>query len=199
MDDNNNNNNNQKPLINRLWPHLSIATTLFVMTIIIGLLVNQELSRATIEELKGALAPLASFSPVVFLIVIIINNAVKTLLSIVLGIIGGVPSIIFIGFNGFTIGVFISALQSELGLTAIIASLSPHGIIEIPLLIFSTSLGLFVGMESIKYIIGKRSQVKATLRQSLIIYTKWILPGLVIAAVIEVFITPLAINFFTGK
>lgn len=193
------NQNNQYPLIKRLWPYLSIAVAIFAISVIIGLLVDPELSRATIGELKGALAPLASFSPFIFLIVIIINNTVKTLLAIVLGIFGGVPSLIFVGFNGLTIGIFITALQSEMELLNIIASLSPHGIIEIPMLIFSTSLGLLVGMEAIKFVIGRRSQLKATLRRSLILYAKWILPGLVIAAAIETFITPLAISSFTGQ
>jgi len=92
--------------------------------------------------------------------------------------------------------VLVSALQSDIGFIPIIASLAPHGIIEIPLLILSTSLGFIIGMESIRFIAKKGSQMKATLKQSLILYTKWILPGLIIAAIIEVFITPLTISFF---
>ncbi|MFC1845899.1 stage II sporulation protein M [Chloroflexota bacterium] len=179
-----------------LWPYIIAAAVIFVITVIIGLLVNPELSSNTMEELKETLAPLASLGPVALLIVIIINNTIKALFSIILGIIVGLPSLVFIGFNGFTIGVLVSALQAEIGFIPIIASLAPHGIIEIPALILSTSLGFVVGMEVIKFIARKRSQVKATLKQSLILYARWILPGLIVAAIIEVFITPLTISLF---
>jgi uncharacterized membrane protein SpoIIM required for sporulation len=51
-------------------------------------------------------------------------------------------------------------------------------------------------MEVIRFIAGKRSQVKSVLKQSLIFYARWILPGLIVAAIIEVLVTPLTINLF---
>lgn len=188
--------NSEKHFLKSLWPYVSIATIVFAVTVTIGLLVNPEISRETMEELKETLAPLASLGPWALLIIIILNNTIKALFSIILGIVVGLPSLIFVGFNGFTIGVLVSALQSDIGFISIIASLAPHGIIEIPLLLLSTSLGLIVGMEAIRFIAGRKSQVKETLKRSLILYAKWILPGLIIAALIEVFITPIAINYF---
>ena len=190
------NTNNQKRFLKSLWPYILIATVIFVISIIIGLLVNPEISRNIIEELKETLAPLESLGPLALLIVIILNNTIKALFSIILGIVVGLPSLLFVGFNGFTIGVVVSAFQYDIGFIPMVAGLAPHGIIEIPLLLLSTSLGLIVGMEVIKFIARRKSQVKATLKQSLILYAKWILPGLIIAALIEVFITPLAIIFF---
>jgi stage II sporulation protein M len=191
--------NSEKHFLKSLWPYLLVVTVIFVVTVIIGWFVNPEISNNTIEELKETLAPLASLGPLALLIVIILNNTIKALFSIIFGIIGGLPSLFFIGFNGFTIGIFMSVLQSETGFIPLVASLAPHGIIEIPLLLLSTSLGLIVGIESVRFIAGRKSQVKTTLRQSLILYVKWILPGLIIAALIEVYITPLAINYFIGQ
>ena len=130
---------------------------------------------------------------------LILNNTIKALLAIVSGIIAGLPSLAFVGFNGFTIGILVSAVQPDIGFIPIVAGLAPHGIIEIPLLLLSTSLGLLIGVEAIKCVMGRTSQVKTTMKRSLLLYAKWILPGLVLAALIEVFITPFAINHFIGQ
>ena len=78
------------------------------------------------------------------------------------------------------------------------AALAPHGVIEIPLLLLSTALGFIVGLESWKRFIRRRSQVKERLRSGFKIYLKWILGGLLIAAVIEVFVTPFFMRIAGG-
>jgi uncharacterized membrane protein SpoIIM required for sporulation len=103
--------NSEKHFLKSLWPYLLVVTVIFVVTVIIGWFVNPEISNNTIEELKETLAPLASLGPLALLIVIILNNTIKALFSIIFGIIGGLPSLFFIGFNGFTIGIFMSVLD----------------------------------------------------------------------------------------
>jgi len=84
----------------------------------------------------------------------------------------------------------ISEVEPVRGLGYVVASLAPHGVIEIPMLLLATALGFRVGLESLKWLTGKKSLVKSQLSHSLKLYLTWVLPGLVVAAIIEVFITP---------
>ncbi|MFC1971704.1 stage II sporulation protein M [Chloroflexota bacterium] len=68
----------------------------------------------------------------------------------IIGFFVGIPPIIFICANGLIIGALISILLPDAGPTVVAASLAPHGVIEIPLVLLATSLGISIGWESIK-------------------------------------------------
>jgi stage II sporulation protein M len=137
---------------------------------------------------------LESLSPLALMLVIFFNNAIKCMFIVFLGILLGLPPVIFVCYNAYTIGVLVAALGPELGYGIVAASLLPHGIIEIPVLVFSTALGLSIGAEVWKYLTRQKSQVKNQLRFSFIIYFKWLILALFVAAIIEVFITPLIVT-----
>ena len=176
-----------------------LSTVLFVIFLAMGLSISPELAGDPLDELKQLLEPLASLGPFALLFIIFFNNAIKALLAIVLGIILGLPPIIFVCMNGYTIGVVVSALGSDAGYGTVVASLLPHGIVEIPILILSTSLGIAVGIESLKYLIRQKSMVRAQLCHGLKVYLKWILAALFVAAIIEIFITPQIIALVAGE
>jgi stage II sporulation protein M len=186
-----------------LTPYVLIATGIFLVTLVIGLRASPELTSDMMEELVQTFKPivetLVPSGPLALLLFIFANNAIKALGALVMGIILGLPPLFFVGGNGFMIGVTVAALHSLTGYGVIVASLAPHGVIEIPMLLLASALGLRIGMESIKFLIGQKSTVKAQLRQGLKIYLKWILAGLFISAIIEVFITPLIVILAGGK
>jgi len=173
--------------------NLILATSIFFITLVLGVLVGQSTAEGLIRQFDGILQPLASMgnlSPLLFLI-IFINNAIKALGLVFLGILLGVPPVLFIGLNGFIIGGFSSALESINGWRYVVASFVPHGVIEIPVILLATALGLTLGMESLKWLVRRDSRVKLQLSDCLKVYLKVILPGLAAAAIIEVFVTPL--------
>jgi stage II sporulation protein M len=192
-----------QPFQRGLWPYILFIAILFIISIVSGLLSSIEVASANLEELKQALLPLmqslGAFGPIALLLVIFLNNAIKALAAVVLGIFVGIPPLLFIAINGFIVGLVVSALHPSMGYGIVIASLLPHGIIEIPLLILASALGLRVGRESLKYLLRQQSSVKVQLRRSIRVYLKWVLSGLFIAALIEVFITPLIIMLAGGK
>jgi len=192
--------NQNKPVRGKLWPYILLAAVLLAVSLIIGLLVPSELASSTLEELKITLGPLTeSANPLILLIIIFLNNAIKSLGAIVLGILLGIPPFFFLVANGFMVGVIATALKSSLGWGIIAASLAPHGIIEIPALVLSSALGLKIGWESLKYLTRRKSSVKAQLRHSIRVYLKWIIIGLLVAAIIEVFVTPLFVLMVGGE
>ena len=185
-----------------LW-YLLLGTTLFVFSLIIGLNSSPDLSGGTLEDLVQTLKPiiefLGAFGPLALILFIFLNNAIKALFAMVLGILLGLPTLFFIGSNGFIIGITVAALKYQVGYGIIAASLVPHGIIEIPVLLLTSALGLKIGAESVRFLTGQKSSVKSELGKSMKIYLKWGLASLLIAAIIEVVITPFIITLAGGK
>jgi stage II sporulation protein M len=173
--------------------NLILATSIFFVSLVLGMLIGQNTALEAIRRLGGSLehlAPTDNLSILLFLI-IFINNAIKALGLLFLGILLGIPPLLFIGVNGFIVGSVGSALQSIKGWKYVMASVVPHGVLEIPMLLLATALGLTVGMESFKWLVRKESRVKLQLSDCLKVYLRWILPGLAVAAIIEAFVTHL--------
>jgi stage II sporulation protein M len=177
-----------------------LASGIFSASLIVGTLIGQNTVEGLLSELGAVLGPLAStgnLSPLLLLI-IFINNAIKALLLISLGILLGLAPILFIGLNGFILGGLGSALEAVDGWKYVVASFVPHGVIEIPVILLATALGLTVGMESVRWLVRKESRVRLQLSDGLKVYVRWILPGLAVAAIIEVFVTPLVIGLVSS-
>ncbi len=170
--------------------NLLLATGLFSVSLALGTLAPPVTSSKLTQEVGELLKPLQTAGPIFLLLVIFLNNSVKALGVIVFGAILGLPPVLFICGNGLIIGALTDSIAEVKGLGYVVAGLAPHGVIEIPMLLLATALGLTVGWESLKWITGRKSLVKSQLSHSLKLYLTWILPGLVVAAVIEVFITP---------
>lgn len=177
---------------------LLAAMLLFSASLGAGFGAGPALSAGTLEELARLIEPIAGLGPLGVFAFIFLNNAIKTLAVIVLGTCFGLPSLFFISFNGFILGTVISALRSEVGWGLIAASLAPHGVIEIPVVMLATALGLGVGWESLRWLARRRSRVGRRLRGGLRLYLRWLLPGLAVAAAVEVVVTPLVIGLAGG-
>jgi uncharacterized membrane protein SpoIIM required for sporulation len=177
-----------------------LATGIFFASLAVGTLIGQNTVEGLLSELGAVLGPLASagnLSPLLLLI-IFINNAVKALLVISLGILLGLAPILLIGLNGFILGGLGSALEAVNGWKYVVASFVPHGVIEIPVILLAAALGLTVGMESVRWLARKDSRVRLRLSDGLKVYVRWILPGLGVAAIIEVFVTPFVIGLISS-
>jgi len=175
---------------------LVLATGIFFVSLVVGTLIGQNIVEELLRQFGAVLEPLAStgYPSILLFLIIFINNAIKALGFVFLGILLGLPPLLFIGLNGFILGGFGSALESVMGWRYVIAGFVPHGVIEIPVILLATALGFTLGMESLKWLVRRESRVKLQLSDSLKVYLRWILPGLAVAAIIEVFVTPLLIG-----
>jgi stage II sporulation protein M len=176
--------------------NLILATSIFFVSLILGELIGQNTIEGLMGQFGAVLEPLASTGKLSILLVLLIfiNNAIKALGLVFSGILLGLPPLLFVGLNGFILGGLGSALESVNGWRYVMASFVPHGVIEIPVILLATALGLTVGMESFKWLVRRESRIKLQLSDCLKVYLRWILPGLAIAAIIEVFVTPLLIG-----
>ncbi len=181
-----------------LIPAFILSSVLFTVSLMLGLLVPPEATSELFQELDQVLEPLRTESQVLLAVFIFINNTVKALGVFVLGTLLGIPPLIFICTNGLIIGAVVSGVKSVMGLIFVTASLVPHGVVEIPIVLLATALGFMMGWESLKRLLGRKSEVKLKLIRGIKIYMRWVLPGLFIAAIIETFITPWIVSIFSG-
>jgi stage II sporulation protein M len=123
---------------------------------------------------------------------IFLNNSLKTLLVIVSGPLLGLAPIIFLVVNGAILGAVIPAAVESKGLWAALMTIVPHGIFELPAIFVGTSIGMALGVHPLRRLVGKAdTTLLSALGHGLRVFVRVILPLLLLAAAIEVFVTPL--------
>ncbi len=124
---------------------------------------------------------------------IFVNNAVKSLVAMLGGFFFGLLPILFVSSNGFILGTMIKLRIEDWGIFGILLAIVPHGIIEVPSVLLACSYGVWLGYRfALSLFRGER--FLPYLRVALLVYVKVILPLLLVAALVEVFITPLLIR-----
>ncbi len=171
-----------------------LVTAIFLVSAISGYMYaasNPFESAMVLQELSDELGWITDLDPVLILFVIFLNNAIKSFLAIVFGVLVIVPTM-FIMFNGYILGIVMCESVRIEGPLYVAAAILPHGIIELPMVIGSAALGTRIGMMVLLRISGKIStkEILSALKWSISYYFRWILPLLFVAAVIETFITP---------
>jgi uncharacterized membrane protein SpoIIM required for sporulation len=147
----------------RHWPHLALATGLFVVGTVFGLLVglyDPAVGRAyllpsdmpTIQppkegeaEQQPAMPPgqIAGFSSFLFT-----HNTTVTLVAFAVGIFLGIGSAWLMFYNGVTTGALMAVFWQANQMTAFATGILPHGVIEIPSMLIGGAAG-FVLAEGI--------------------------------------------------
>lgn len=163
------------------------------------------------EMFQQSVGWITTLNPLAIMLVIFLNNAIKSLVALVLGIGLGIIPFLFVAGNGIILGIVIGFISRQQGALFVIAALLPHGIIEIPMVLISAGIGLklgyvmylsLIGMQTdirqgkpyIKTIITRlRTDIKPELKQGFWFYIRWIAPLLFLAAIIETFITPVIV------
>ena len=174
--------------------YILIMTGIFIISVIAGLVVSLKdlgLSENYLNMLKESFGWIKDLSPIGIMLVIFLNNALKSLLAIVLGAGFGIIPVIFVGGNGLLLGLVANQVSSEKGALFVLAATLPHGIIEIPMILISSGLGLRLGHLMYSSIMGKKTDMRSELMQCLWIYIRIVVPLLFVSAVIETFVTPL--------
>lgn len=87
-------------------------------------------------------------------IVIFLNNAIKSVFILYLGVFFGVVPLLFLTVNGMIIGYLLQDLVMRHGgaytFEVIVKGLLPHGIIEIPAIIIASAYGLRFGVLALR-------------------------------------------------
>jgi len=169
---------------------LVVSTGLLVFFILLGIYLSPTTGADTVAELRQWVAPVVEMGPLGILAFVIVNNVIKALIVIVSGVLLGMPALLFIAVNGMTIGSLAGVIGAKAGYAVVVVGLLPHGIIELPALVLATALGFSLGKEALLWMLRRESHLKVQFRSALSIYAKVVLPVLVVAAIVEVTVTP---------
>jgi Uncharacterized membrane protein len=126
---------------------------------------------------------------------IFLNNSVKTLAAILLGLAIGIVPALFLIVNGVVLGVVFVLSSYSRGIWPSLLSIVPHGILELSAVFLGTATGLLLGNVVLKRILRKSdAELRPALSRALRFYAIVILPMLLVAAMIEAFITTVIIG-----
>lgn len=186
---------------------LLIVVSLFVLCIIAGYAIavaEPSMIDTLLSGLEQKAADLSSLSPVDMAIGIFVNNASGCFLAIGLGLILGIYPAFFIASNGVIIGVALGMVIAKygavLGVLVFVIGLLPHGIFELSAVFISSAMGIKLAYDLVRSVIkSDLNIIKNSVWEAIQMYLFWILPILLVAAFIEVFVTGTILNIMTHK
>lgn len=173
------------------------ATALFVFSIWFGYYLAQldpVLVKKTIEEMFSQFDFVKNLNSFFIFLFIFLNNLIKGFLIVVFGTLFGLAPAVFIFSNGEMIGLVLGVSKLGIGPLKVILGLLPHGILEVPAIIMSSGYGLWLGYRFWRFVFF-REPFKIYFSYALKRYVRIIVPLLLVAAIIETFITPLVLGW----
>ena len=193
-----------KAYLTPLRPYLLVIITLFLLATAAGY-VSAYFNPDIIDELMGQFEEtygwIAEESPIMIMLFIFANNTINSFIAMLLGTFFGIWPVIFILVNGYFIGVVVFSSVQEYGILVVLFALLPHGIIELPMIFISASIGLRLGVlafQKIFKIKEKEIRFKYELFSAIRFFVTVIVPLLFIAAIIETFITSTILYILTS-
>jgi len=185
-----------------LRPYLLVIITLFLLATAVGY-VSAYFNPDIIDELIGQFEEtygwIAEESPIMIMLFIFANNTLNSFIAMLLGTFFGIWPVIFILVNGYFIGVVVFSSVQEYGILVVLFALLPHGIIELPMIFISASMGLRLGVLAFQKIFNiKDIRFKYELFSAIRFFVMVIVPLLFIAAIIETFITSSILYILTS-
>lgn len=177
----------------RIRAFVFLMAGLFLISVGSGVALGRFLPFDSLEFVRRAFGGLLQLSPIALVLVIFLNNALKSLVALLLGVLFGIAPVIFVSANGFLIGVLSEQMSREKGAAFTFAALAPHGLLELPAVLISSAIGMKLGYELIRSLRG-RGSVGREIRRGLAFFVRWLLPLFLIAAAVEVFVTPLLVR-----
>lgn len=178
----------------RLRPYFVGSVALFGAGALVGaLLVNLHsgLANQLEKSVMGFAGMFRGLSKLQLAGAIFLNNSVKSAMAIFLGTLLGILPVIFLLINGAALGAIVYVSLGSRGVWLSTMAILPHGIIELPAVLLATSIGLLLGGQVLKRLARRplpplRNELASAAR----FLFKVIVPMLLIAALIEAYLTP---------
>ncbi len=177
----------------RLRPYLKTSLILFGAGFGLGLIiVNRfpEMADGFEGSLIAFIKVFRGFPKLQLAAAIFLNNTVKTLAAILLGVLFGVLPAFFLVVNGAALGLVLSLSMKSRGLWASLISILPHGVLELPAVFLGTSIGIMMGVLLARKLFAKSdAKIGVELGRAMKFYCLVIVPLLFFAAVVEAYVT----------
>jgi stage II sporulation protein M len=169
-------------------------SVIFIISIILGYYIANKYPDKTEEiiykSLKDVIEPAKDYSSFQLLSFIFFKNLAVAMIAVLSGIIFGFVPVLIIFVNGLVLGVVSYIFIEQFNIAVLLSGLLPHGIIEIPAIILSTASGLLIWRSFYRYVLYDENNLKNDFISAIKFFLLIITPMLIIAALIETFITP---------
>lgn len=170
----------------------------FIISIFLGYALAHaypdEMNKLVYQSLKDMIEPAKDYSSFRLFGFIFFKNLAVAISGILLGIIFGIIPVLIIIINGLTLGIVAYIILGQFSLSVFLSGILPHGIIEIPAIIFSTASGVWLWRSFYRYVRHDENIIKAELVSITKFFIFIIVPMLILAALIETFVTPYILN-----
>jgi stage II sporulation protein M len=183
--------------VKTLEGYFYVMLLLFAASLTAGYVYTQyypEEAAASLEHMKGIFEWIKTLNPLVITLIIFANNVLKSLIALLLGLGFGIIPLLFVISNGFIIGILVALAGSTRGLLFVAAALLPHGVIEVPMILLSAAIGLRLGHAVFSTLRKEKVDIIYEFKRGVVFYLRWIMPLLLLSAVVESFITPIFIS-----
>ena len=157
------------------------AVGIFALTFLIGFIFPIFFREEIFSFIAQMIEMLEGKSAVELVGLIFLNNMQASFMAMVLGIGIGIFPLITAVVNGYLLG-FVLRETAAVGGIWVIWRLLPHGIFELPAIIFSIGIGMKIGSDLFK---EERDLLKYNFREGLRFFIFVVFPLLLVAGIIE--------------
>lgn len=123
-----------------------------------------------------------------FIVLIFLNNAALSLVAMLMALLPPffITPLGFVALNGYIVGIVVFFSSSPF---VAAVGILPHGIIEIPMILFATSMGTRLGWLTLRWLMKRGESPMGEISRSIETFFYLIVPMLLLAALVEVTIT----------
>ena len=146
--------------------------------------------RAQLDALRWILEQ----PPLTIMIIIFLKNLLASAMAMLLGLGLGLIPLLVATSNGFLLGVVAHGASQQSGPLFLAAGILPHGILELPAVLVSIAIGFRLGYLLALTLAREKADLAGETRIAVRFLWRYITPTLFLAAIIETFITPIAIS-----
>lgn len=177
------------------------AAGVFTVSFIAGILIsekNPDASENVLKLLKDTYGGFTALPPFTMMVEIFKNNLRNSFAALLLGLGLGIVPFAFAAINGIVLGILVEFFLKKQGAFFVLAAILPHGIIELPMVLISVGIGFRLGHAAYLSLISQKTiqELLNELKQAIIFYARIVAPLLLLAAIVESYITPLIVSRF---
>jgi len=162
--------------------HIVFALGIFCLTFIVGFAYPQFFRAEIFSFIEELMAMLEGKGMFELMGIIFFNNMKASLFAIILGISIGILPLVTGVVNGYLLGFVSREAVAQNGIF-VLWQLLPHGIFELPAVLFSIGIGLKIGADMYSGDVGKK--LKYNFVEGLRFFAFVVFPLLLIAGIIE--------------
>jgi len=176
---------------------LALVTLAFAAGLLAGLNAPRGLADQIMELAKELVQRVYTEDPFELALRILLNNARVVALLAILSPLVVAPALVVFA-NGFILGVALEYAAGRASWWAAIAAVAPHGVLEIPALLYAAAACTSFGVALWRKILGRRGTPWRKLLALLLKPLAISLLLLAAAAIIEAFVTPALLKLIVG-